>query len=130
SRAERQAGVTGENLQVLLARRLDNVVYTARFADSRAQARQLVLHGHFTLNGKKTDIPSRLVSEGDILRWREGSARTDYYKQLLESIRGKTVPAWISLDPQTMTARVASLPMPGETMVKFNDKAIVEYYSR
>ncbi|MBI2852732.1 MAG: 30S ribosomal protein S4 [Chloroflexi bacterium] len=130
SRAEKQAGITGENLQVLLARRLDNVVYSGGFADSRAQARQLILHGHLTLNGKRTDIPSRLVNEGDILRWKESSTRTDYYKQLLESIRGKTVPAWLSLNQETMTARIASLPLPDETMTKFDNKAIVEYYSR
>lgn len=130
TRAEKQPGITGENLQVLLTRRLDNAVYAAGFADSRAQARQLVLHGHITLNGRNTDIPSRLVNEGDILRWKEGSTKTDYYKQLFESIRGKTVPGWLSLESGTMTVRIVSLPAPDETTAKFENKAIVEYYSR
>ena len=130
TQAERQAGITGENLLVLLERRLDNVVYRLGFADSRPQARQLVRHGHIMLNGRKTDIPSCLVKEGDTIGWREGSSKTEYYKQLAESIEAKTVLGWLSLDRQNLVGQILSLPTPDEIDVRFNGKAIVEYYSR
>jgi len=130
TQAERQAGITGENLLVLLERRLDNVVYRLGFADSRPQARQLVRHGHIMLNGRKTDIPSCLVKEGDTIGWREGSSKTEYYKQLAESIEAKTVLNWLSLDRQNLVGQILSLPTPDEIDVRFNGKAIVEYYSR
>ena len=128
--AERQAGITGENLLILLERRLDNVVYRLGFADSRAQARQLVQHGHITLNGCITNIPSALVKEGDTVGWREGSTKTEYYKQLVEDIESKTVLNWLSLDRQNMIGQILSLPTPEEVDAKFDGKAIVEYYSR
>ncbi|MDD5039076.1 MAG: 30S ribosomal protein S4 [Dehalococcoidales bacterium] len=128
--AEKMPGITGENLQVLLERRLDNVVYRLGFADSRGQARQLVLHGHVILNGRKTNIPSCLVKEGDVISWRQGSTKTEYYKQLVESIGAKSIAGWLSLDRQTLVGRVLSLPTPEETEAKLNGKAIVEYYSR
>jgi small subunit ribosomal protein S4 len=128
--AERQAGITGENLIVLLERRLDNVVYRLGFADSRAQARQLVQHGHILLNGRKTNIPSCLVKEGDTISWREGSTKTEYYKQLLKSIEAKSVPPWLSLDKQKLVGQVLSLPTPDDIKATFDGKAIVEYYSR
>jgi len=110
--AERQAGITGENLLVLLERRLDNVVYRLGFADSRSQARQLVRHGHIMLNGRKTDIPSCLVKEGDTISWREQSSKTEYYKQLAQTIEAKTVLGWLSLDRQNLVGQVLSLPTP------------------
>ncbi len=128
--AEKQAGITGENLLVLLERRLDNVVYRLGFADSRAQARQLVQHGHILLNGRITNIPSALVKEGDTISWREGSQKTEYFKQLVEDIEAKTVLNWLSLDRQTMTGQIISMPTPEEVDAKFDGKAIVEYYSR
>ena len=128
--AERQTGITGENLLVLLERRLDNVAYRLGFADSRSQARQLVRHGHIMLNGHKTDIPSCLVKEEDTISWREGSTKTEYYQQLAASIEGKTVPNWLSLDRQTLVGRVASLPTPDDVEANFDGKAIVEFYSR
>ncbi len=128
--AERQSGITGENLLVLLERRLDNVVYRLGFADSRAQARQLVRHGHILLNGHKTDIPSCLIKEGDTISWRSASTKTGYYEELLKSINSKSVLSWLSLDKQNMVGQVLSLPTPEEVEAKFNDKAIVEYYSR
>ena len=128
--AEKQAGITGENLLVLLERRLDNVVYRLGFADSRAQARQLVQHGHILLNGRITDAPSALVKEGDTIGWREGSQKTEYFKQLVEDIEGKTVLNWLSLDRQNMTGQILSMPTPEEVDAKFDGKAIVEYYSR
>lgn len=128
--ASRQSGITGENLLVLLERRLDNVVYRLGFADSRAQARQLVRHGHILLNGHKTNIPSCLVKESDTIGWRTASTKTEYYEQLLKSIDSKSVLIWLSLDKQNMVGQVLSLPTPDEVEAKFDDKAIVEYYSR
>jgi small subunit ribosomal protein S4 len=130
SQAERQAGITGENLLVLLERRLDNVVYRLGFADSRAQARQLVRHGHIMLNGRKTNIPSCLVKEGDTISWREGSNKTEYYKQLVQEIEAKTILNWLSLDKQNLVGQVLSMPTPEEIDARFDGKAIVEYYSR
>jgi len=130
TKAERQAGITGENLFVLLERRLDNVVYRLGFADSRSQARQLVQHGHILLNGRKTDIPSCLVKEGDTVSWKERGTKTEYYKQLVESIEAKSVASWLSLDRQNLVGQALSLPTPDEVDAKFDGKAIVEYYSR
>jgi len=130
ARAERQSGITGENLLVLLERRLDNVAYRLGFADSRSQARQLVQHGHIMLNGRKADIPSCLVKEGDTISWREGSTKTEYYKQLLQSIESKSVLSWLSLDRQNLVGQVLSLPTPDDIDAKFEGKTIVEYYSR
>ncbi|MFC1968199.1 30S ribosomal protein S4 [Chloroflexota bacterium] len=128
--AERHPGITGENLLELLERRLDNVVYRLGFATSRAQARQLVRHGLLTLNGRKTDIPSCLVKPGDIIAWKEGSDKSEYYRQLTREIQGRSVPGWLSLESQTLTGRVLALPAVSDIEAKFNAKAIVEYYSR
>jgi len=130
AQAEMQPGITGENLLVLLERRLDNVVFRLGFADSRSQARQIVMHGHITLNGRKTDIPSCLVKEGDAISWREISTKTEYYKQVAASIEAKSVLSWLSLDTQNLVGHVVSLPTPDDTDSRFNGKAIVEYYSR
>ena len=129
-RAQRQAGITGENLLVLLERRLDNVVYRLGFADSRAQARQLVRHGHIMINGRKTDVPSCLVKEGDTISWRENSTETEYYKQLVPNIESKVIPSWLSLEREKLIGRVLSLPTPDDIEAKFEWKSIVEYYSR
>ncbi|MBE9482795.1 MAG: 30S ribosomal protein S4 [Chloroflexi bacterium] len=130
TQAERQSGITGENLLVLLERRLDNVVYRLGFADSRAQARQLVRHGHIMLNGRKTDIPSCLVKEGDTISWKPEKTKTEYYKLLVQSIEGRSVLSWLSLDRQNLVGRVLSLPTPDDIDVKFDGKSIVEFYSR
>jgi small subunit ribosomal protein S4 len=130
SQAQRQAGITGENLLVLLERRLDNVVYRLGFADSRSQARQLVRHGHIMLNERKTDIPSCLVKEGDTISWRESSTETEYYKQLVSNIESKVIPGWLSLDGEKLIGRVLSLPTPDDIEAKFEWQSIVEYYSR
>jgi small subunit ribosomal protein S4 len=128
--AEKQTGITGENLLVLLERRLDNVVYRLGFADSRPQARQLVRHGHIMLNGHRADIPSSFVKEGDTISWREGSQKTEYYKQLVASIEAKTVLNWLNLDRQNMVGQVVALPTPDQVDAKFDGKAVIEYYSR
>ncbi len=130
AQALRQTGITGENLLVLMERRLDNVVYRLGFADSRAQARQLVQHGHIMLNGRKTDIPSCLVKEGDTISWRESSTKTEYRKQLVKSIEAKSVVSWLSLDRENLVGRALSLPTPDDVDAKLDGKAVVEYYSR
>ncbi|MFC2010712.1 30S ribosomal protein S4 [Chloroflexota bacterium] len=130
AKAEKQMGITGENLLVLLERRLDNVVYRLGFADSRSQARQLVQHGHILLNGRKTDIPSCLVKEGDKISWRESSIKSEYCKQLFESIEAKSVASWLSLDRENLVGQALSLPTPDDVDVKLDGKAVVEYYSR
>ncbi|MCK4369184.1 MAG: 30S ribosomal protein S4 [Dehalococcoidales bacterium] len=128
--AERQLGITGENLLVLLERRLDNVVYRLGFADSRSQARQLVQHGHIMLNDRKVDIPSALVKEGDVIGWKERSTKTGYYQQMVPSIESKVIPSWLSLDGEKLVGRVLSLPTPDDIDAKFEGQSIVEYYSR
>ena len=122
--------VTGDALQVLLESRLDNVVYRLGFADSRAQARQLVTHGHIVVNQHLTDIPSVMIKAGDTISWKPNKEKTEYHKQLLESIKGKSLPGWLSLDRQKLVATVVSLPTPQDAESKYEAKAIVEYYSR
>jgi len=128
--AKKGPGTTGENLIILLERRLDNVVYRLGFADSRAQARQIVRHGHITVSGCKADIPSLLVKSGDVIKWREASTKTEYYKRIAEEIEEKFIPDWLSLDKESMTGRVLNLPGKEDIELGFNEKAIVEYYSR
>ena len=128
--AERLPGITGETLLILLERRLDNVVFRFGFASSRAQARQLVCHGHFLLNGRKTDIPSCLVKPGDAIAWREASTKSEYYKILVQEIEGRTIPGWLALDKQKMAGQIVNLPTAEDIEIKFDEKAIVEYYSR
>jgi len=128
--AERLPGITGENLLILLERRLDNVVYRLGFASSRPQARQLVRHGHVLLNGRKTDIPSCLVKPGDTISWREGSTKSEYYKILVQEIEGRNIPGWLTLDKQKLAGQIVNLPTAEDIEAKFNEKAIVEYYSR
>jgi len=130
AQAEKQSGITGENLLVLLERRLDNVVYRLGFADSRSQARQLIQHGHILLNGRKTDIPSCLVKEDDVISWKASSTKTGYYQQVVQDIPAKSVLSWLSLDKENLVGRVLSLPTPDDIEAKFEGKTIVEYYSR
>jgi small subunit ribosomal protein S4 len=128
--AKGSPGATGDNLLVLLERRLDNVVYRLGFADSRAQARQIVRHGHVMVNGRRTDIPSFLVKSGDAIKWCEASKKTEYYKKLVEEIDGKSIPSWLSLDKESMVGKVLNLPGKDDVEARFDVKAVVEYYSR
>ncbi len=128
--AERQPGITGDNLLVLLERRLDNVVYRLGFANSRSQARQLVNHGHFIVNGKKVNIPSYLVKEGDVISWHESSRKTEFFKSASEAISGKVIPGWLTLEKNQMTGRVYTMPTPGDVEATFDMASVVEYYSR
>ena len=128
--AVRHPGITGDKLRELLERRLDTVVYRLGIASSRAQARQVVRHGHITLNGHKTDIPSCLVKPGDVIGWTPQGTKTKLYGEVTETISGVQVPGWLSLDKGNLTARVVDLPSPQDIEARFNQKAIVEYYSR
>ena len=127
--ADRMKGITGENLLVLLERRLDNVVYRAGFGSSRPMARQLVLHGHIRVNGKKVDIPSYLVKAGDVITIREKSAESDYFKGLREGT-GKVLPAWLTIDAQNLKVTVDAMPKREDIDLTIQENLIVELYSR
>lgn len=128
--ALRRKGMTGVNLLIMLESRLDNVVYRLGFASSRAQARQLVQHGHFDLNGRRTNIPSALVKPGDVIRVRGASRKTKYFREIHEQLENHPVPEWLSLDVRDLSARVLRLPEREEIDVPINEQLIVEYYSR
>jgi small subunit ribosomal protein S4 len=129
-KAEQKAGLTGTNLLILLESRMDNVIYRLGFADSRAQARQLVLHGHIMLNGRKTNIPSALVSAGDGIVVRPESKKKTYFKALSKDIDERRVPGWLSLDAKQMAATISHLPTREDIDVSLNEQLVVEYYSR
>src|SRR5579871_1649974 len=108
--AERRPGMTGANLLSILESRMDNVIFRLGFAGSRKQARQLVRHGHFELNGRKTDIPSALVSEGDVLAVRESSRGSEYFAIIRDQLSEKSVPRWLTLDAAALSGSVTSAP--------------------
>ena len=130
SRAEQRAGLTGTNLLVLLESRLDNVIYRLAIADSRAQARQFVSHGHVMLNGRKTNVASALVKPGDSVSIRPESMANNYFKLLREDLDDRQVPRWLQLDPKNLIAKVAQLPTREDIDVSLNEQLVVEYYSR
>jgi small subunit ribosomal protein S4 len=129
-KADRQQGVTGENLLRILERRLDNVVYRLGFANSRAQARQFVRHNHFTLNGHKANIPSIQVSVGDVIQLKEKSKNSPVIKEIIESLGQKTPPAWLELDKENLSGRVVALPTREDIDLPIQEHLIVELYSR
>ena len=122
--------VTGSELLVLLERRLDNVVYVMGFADSRAQARQLVYHGHIRVNGRRVDIPSFLIKQGDIVEPREKSRELDMVRSAIERLNQKQIPAWIHVDPENMRGVVQALPKRHDLTMPFHEQLIVELYSK
>lgn len=128
--ANRQQGVTGDNLLRLLERRLDNVVYRLGLAASRNEARQLVTHGHFEVNGRKVNIPSFLVKVGDELEVREGSRKSALVKEIVERAAEKTPPAWLEYDAEQAKGRVIALPTREQIDVPVEEHLIVELYSR
>lgn len=128
--AAKKPGVTGAYLLQLLERRLDNVVFRLGFADSRAQARQLVNHGHITVNGRRADVPSFIVKVGDQVAWREVSKKNGYYKALVEDLQRKPVPKWLALDSQAVAGKVLALPDAADMDQKIDDRLIVEFYAR
>jgi small subunit ribosomal protein S4 len=128
--AERRQGLTGENLLILLESRLDNVVYRLGFADSRTQARQLVQHGHFAVNGHRTNVPSRIIRPQDMIVVRDGSRKRAYFKERAEQLDEGSVPTWLSLDVKNMTARMVQMPAREDIDMAVDEQLIVEYYSR
>ena len=127
--ADRQKGITGENLLITLERRLDNVVYRLGFGVSRPQARQIVRHGHIRVNGKKVDIPSYLVKAGDVISIREKSAESDRFKALREGT-GKVMPQWLTIDAAELKATVNAMPKREDVGMDIQENLIVELYSR
>ena len=128
--AEKMDGITGANLLCLLERRLDNVVYRMGMASSRKEARQLVLHSHFTLNGKKVSIPSILVKAGDVIAVKESSKESVKIKALAENMATEASPKWIEKDAQNLVAKVVALPARDDIDFEFNEQLIVELYSK
>ena len=128
--AERKKGITGENLLILLERRLDNVVYSLGFASSRAQARQLVRHGHITIDGRKITIPSFQVREGQSIVVKENSKKNDFIRAAVESARGRGIPDWLELNAESYTGKVLALPKREDIKLPIQEQLIVELYSR
>ena len=129
-KAEKTEGVAGENLLNLLERRFDNVIYRIGLANSRKEARQLVTHGHFRLNGKKVNIPSLIVRAGDVITLREESRSSEKFKALIESLDSHITPKWIELDKAQVVAKIAALPQRDDVDFPFEEHLIVELYSK
>ncbi len=129
-KAERQKGITGTNLLILLERRLDNMVYRLGFANSRNEARQLVRHGHFNVNGKKVSIPSYLVKVGDVIELREKSRKNAKINESLEAVARRGVPSWLELNKEQYQGRVAALPAREDLTMPIKEQLIVELYSK
>ncbi len=128
--ASRQKGITGANLLRLCERRLDNVVFRLGFASSRSEARQLVLHGHFSLNGGKASIPSILVKANDVVAVKEKSMASAKFKDLTETAKQKNAPAWLQADAEKMSGVVLSLPTRDQIDTDVSEQLIVELYSK
>ena len=129
-KARKQSGVTGENLLIMLERRLDNVVYRMGLGTSRVEARQFVRHSHFTVNGKKVNIPSFLVSEDDVIAIAENSKGIKRFAEVLDITSGRTVPSWLDFDSEKMSGRVTALPNREEIDIDIKEHLIVELYSK
>lgn len=132
AKADRKEGQTGENLLILLERRLDNTVFRMGMAENRIDARQLVLHGHFTLNGKKVTIPSLSVKVGDVIAVKESSRSSEKIKGLMEALesRKSSVPKWLDVDTTNATATVVAMPQRDDVDFPFEEHLIVELYSK
>jgi small subunit ribosomal protein S4 len=128
--AERMPGITGENLLVLLERRLDNVVYRLGFATSRSEARQLVRHGHIAINGKAVTVPSCLVGVNEIVSVREGSRDKKVIKEALELSQRRGMPPWMMLEREQMRGHMKSFPTRADLTMPISERLIVEHYSR
>jgi small subunit ribosomal protein S4 len=130
ARAERRKGITGSNLLEELERRLDNVVYSLGFAASRAQARQLVRHGHVAINGAKVSIPSYRVAKGQVVSIKEKSRSNEQIKASVETARARGVPAWLDLTPEDFRGTVVELPKREDIKLPIQEQLIVELYSK
>jgi small subunit ribosomal protein S4 len=128
-RATRMKGRAGENLLVLLERRLDNVIFRMGFTTSRAEARQLIRHGHFTVNGRKAGIPSMSLGEGAVVTVRERSRKVNRIAGALEALEGKSLPQWLEIDKDNFAGKVKSLPVREDITMPIQEQLIVELYS-
>jgi len=128
--AEERPGMTGENLLRLLETRLDNVVFRMGFASSRAQARQLVSHGHFAINGRGTTVPSHQVRDGDRIEVRENSRSSEHFKQVKDALRSAQRPDWLTVDADKLAGNIAGSPRRDQMPLELNEQLVVEYYSR
>ena len=128
--AEKKEGITGTNLLIILESRLDNVVYRMGMAASRKEARQLVLHAHFTLNGKKVTIPSLLVKPGDVVAVKESSRSSVKIKELIDGMQSAITPKWLDVDKNALSAKVLTLPAREDIDFEFEEQLIVELYSK
>jgi small subunit ribosomal protein S4 len=128
--AQQRSGLTGSNLLGILESRLDNVVYRLGFADSRAQARQLVQHGHFNVNGRRTNIPSFIVRPGDEIEVRDGSRKRTYFKDLREYAGDRSAPDWLRRDAAKLIGEMVRMPERSDVDYTINEQLVVEYYSR
>ena len=128
--AKRKKGITGENLLLLLERRLDNIVYRMGFASSRPEARQLIGHGHIAVNGRKTDIPSFMVKEGDEIEVREKGKKIEFVKTALENAEQRGIPEWLEVDVDGMKGKVKTLPERDDLPMEVDETLIVEFYSK
>lgn len=128
--ANQRRGLTGLNLLQILESRLDNVVYRLGFASSRPEARVLVTHGHFTVNGRRTDVPSMLLREGDVVAVRDGSRSLEYFKVLGDVADARNSPSWLNRDTKQLSGAIQRLPERTEIDGSLNEQLIVEYYSR
>lgn len=129
-KADKNAGVTGENMLTILECRLDNIVYRMGLASSRKEARQMVRHAHFTLNGKKVDIPSIICKVGDVIALREKSKSSEKFKMLVETSETAVIPKWLEIDHANATAKVIALPKRDDIDFPFEEQLIVELYSK
>lgn len=129
-KASRMKGVTGENLLSLLERRLDNVVYRLGFTTTRSEARQLVLHCHFLVNGKKCNVPSRIVRPGDVVELKEKSKAIAKFQESIAALERRGMPAWLELDKEKMRGTIASMPNREEITMPIREQLIVELYSK
>ncbi len=128
--AEKKEGIAGANLLIHLEKRLDNVVYRLGLATSRQEARQMVMHGHFTVNGKKLDIPSYIVEEGDVIQVKDKSKKSPRFKDITESTENRVVVPWLSADLENLTGKVVTEPTREDIDVEIQEHLIVELYSK
>ena len=128
--AEKKEGLAGENLLIILESRLDNVIYRMGMAASRKEARQLVLHGHFTLNGKKVTIPSLLLKAGDVVAVKESSRDSEKIKAMIEGLGTQVVPKWLDVNASAASVKVLNMPARDDIDFPFSEQLIVEFYSK
>ena len=129
-KADKKSGIAGENLLSILESRYDNAIYRMGLASSRKEARQLVRHGHFNLNGKKADIPSIILKVGDVIELREKSRSSEKFKELMEDMANVTAPKWLDLNKDAASAKVVAMPARDDVDFDFNEQLIIELYSK